>query len=281
MIEPIALAGLTGLAVGSFLNVVIHRLPVRLGLVTPSGLDGPRTDSALASHDPPGLVQPASHCPQCETPLNWRENIPLVSFIIQKGRCRHCNARISWRYPAVELLSALISMVVVIVLGNQWFTVPALLFSWALIVLAFIDIEHYLLPDAITLPLLWLGLLVNCFAGFTTPQAAIIGAGAGYLGLWSVYHLFRWITSREGFGYGDFKMLAAIGAWLGWALLPLVICIAATVGAITGGLMMLISRSGRGRVLPFGPFLAGAAWLVLLFGDSFISAYLLTSGLGR
>jgi leader peptidase (prepilin peptidase)/N-methyltransferase len=281
LIEPIALAGLTGLAVGSFLNVVIHRLPVRLGLVTPSHLDGPHADSALASHDPPGLVQPASHCPQCETPLNWRENIPLVSFIIQKGRCRHCNARISWRYPAVELLSALISMVVIIVLGNQWLTVPALLFSWALIVLAFIDIEHYLLPDAITLPLLWLGLLVNCFAGFTTPQAAIIGAGVGYLGLWLVYHLFRWITSREGFGYGDFKMLAAIGAWLGWALLPLVICIAAIVGAITGGLMMLISRSGRGRVLPFGPFLAGAAWLVLLFGDSFISAYLLTSGVGR
>jgi leader peptidase (prepilin peptidase)/N-methyltransferase len=281
LIELIALAGLTGLAVGSFLNVVIHRLPVRLGLVTPSHLDGPHADSALASHDPPGLVQPASHCPQCETPLNWRENIPLVSFIIQKGRCRHCNARISWRYPAVELLSALISMVVIIVLGNQWLTVPALLFSWALIVLAFIDIEHYLLPDAITLPLLWLGLLVNCFAGFTTPQAAIIGAGVGYLGLWLVYHLFRWITSREGFGYGDFKMLAAIGAWLGWALLPLVICIAAIVGAITGGLMMLISRSGRGRVLPFGPFLAGAAWLVLLFGDSFISAYLLTSGVGR
>jgi len=281
LIEPIALAGLTGLAVGSFLNVVIHRLPVRLGLVTPSHLDGPHADSALASHDPPGLVQPASHCPQCETPLNWRENIPLVSFIIQKGRCRHCNARISWRYPAVELLSALISMVVIIVLGNQWLTVPALLFSWALIVLAFIDIEHYLLPDAITLPLLWLGLLVNCFAGFTTPQAAIIGAGVGYLGLWLVYHIFRWITSREGFGYGDFKMLAAIGAWLGWALLPLVICIAAIVGAITGGLMMLISRSGRGRVLPFGPFLAGAAWLVLLFGDSFISAYLLTSGVGR
>ena len=166
-------------------------------------------------------------------------------------------------------------------LGTQWLTVPALLFSWALIVLAFIDIEHYLLPDAITLPLLWLGLLVNCLGSFATPQAAIIGAGAGYLGLWLVYHLFRWITSREGFGYGDFKMLAAIGAWLGWALLPLVLCIAATVGAITGGLMMLVSRSGRGRVLPFGPFLAIAAWLVLLFGDSFISAYLLTSGMGR
>ena len=172
-------------------------------------------------------------------------------------------------------------MVVATVLGTQWLTVPALLFSWALIVLAFIDIEHYLLPDAITLPLLWLGLLVNCLGSFTTPQAAIIGAGAGYLGLWLVYHLFRWITSREGFGYGDFKMLAAIGAWLGWALLPLVLCIAATVGAITGGLMMLVSRSGRGRVLPFGPFLAMAAWLVLLFGDSFISAYLLTSGMGR
>ena len=281
MIELTAVAGLTGLAVGSFLNVVIHRLPLRLGLVTAANLDSSHTDSALASPNPPGLIHPASRCPQCETPLNWRENIPLVSFIIQKGRCRHCNTRISWRYPTVELLSALISMVVAAVLGTQWLTVPALLFSWALIVLAFIDIEHYLLPDAITLPLLWLGLLVNCLDSFTTPQAAIIGAGAGYLGLWLVYHLFRWITSREGFGYGDFKMLAAIGAWLGWALLPLVLCIAATVGAITGGLMMLVSRSGRGRVLPFGPFLAMAAWLVLLFGDSFISAYLLTSGMGR
>jgi len=281
LIELIAVAGLTGLAVGSFLNVVIHRLPLRLGLVTPSNVDSSHADPALASPNPPGLILPASRCPQCETPLNWRENIPLVSFIIQKGRCRHCNTRISWRYPTVELLSALISMVVATVLGTQWLTVPALLFSWALIVLAFIDIEHYLLPDAITLPLLWLGLLVNCSGSFTTPQAAIIGAGAGYLGLWLVYHLFRWITSREGFGYGDFKMLAAIGAWLGWALLPLVLCIAATVGAITGGLMMLVSRSGRGRVLPFGPFLAMAAWLVLLFGDSFISAYLLTSGMGR
>ena len=281
MIELTAVAGLTGLAVGSFLNVVIHRLPVRLGLVTPSNLDSSHADPALASPNPPGLIQPASRCPHCETPLNWHENIPLVSFIIQKGRCRHCNTHISWRYPTVELLSALISMVVATVLGTQWLTVPALLFSWALIVLAVIDIEHYLLPDAITLPLLWLGLLVNCLDSFTTPQAAIIGAGAGYLGLWLVYHLFRWITSREGFGYGDFKMLAAIGAWLGWALLPLVLCIAATVGAITGGLMMLVSRSGRGRVLPFGPFLAMAAWLVLLFGDSFISAYLLTSGMGR
>ena len=267
-----------GLVVGSFLTVVVHRLPAKLGLVGADPHDESSCDTTPIQA--PGLLRPRSHCPKCRVSLSWHENIPLVSFVLQHGRCRHCGVRVSWRYPIIESITALVSFLVVFALGTEWQTLAALAFSWALIALAFIDIDHYLLPDAITLPLLWAGLLVNCFSGFVHPAAAVIGAAAGYLVLWLLFHLYRLITSREGFGYGDFKMLAAVGAWLGWAWLPLVLFIAATVGAVTGALTLLLKRDGSGRILPFGPFLSLAAIIVLLFGEHLISTYISLSGHG-
>ena len=259
------------LLIGSFLNVVIVRLPRQMHWQWEKDEQG--------AAPPPGIAWPPSHCPSCEHALSWWENLPLLSYLLLHGRCRACGAGISLRYPLVEALTALLSLVVVLILGPQWSTVAALVLTWALIALAFIDLEHFLLPDRITLPLLAMGLLVNTIGGFTDPLSALIGAVSGYGLLWAVYHAYRALTGREGFGYGDFKLLGALGAWLGWQLLPLVILLSAGVGAAIGITLILIRRHQRSEPLPFGPFLAGAGWLALLWGQKWNTIYLNIAGL--
>ena len=259
------------LLIGSFLNVVIVRLPRQIHWQWEKNEQG--------AAPPPGIAWPPSHCPSCEHALSWWENLPLLSYLLLRGRCRACRAGISLRYPLVEALTALLSLIVVLKLGPQWSTVAALVLTWALIALAFIDLEHFLLPDRITLPLLAVGLLVNTIGGFTDPLSALIGAVSGYGILWAVYHAYRALTGREGFGYGDFKLLGALGAWLGWQLLPLVILLSAGVGAAIGITLILLRRHQRSEPLPFGPFLAGAGWLALLWGQKWNTIYLNIAGL--
>jgi len=247
------------LVVGSFLNVVIVRLPRQLQWQWHGKQAG------LAK--PPGIAGPASQCPSCGQPIRWRDNVPLVSFLILKGRCRCCEAAIPVRYPLVEALCAVLSWGVVAVMGVQWPTLAALVLTWFLIALAFIDLEHFLLPDRLTLPLLAVGLGVNAANTFTDPISALVGAAAGYGVLWIVFHGFRILTGKEGMGQGDFKLLAALGAWLGWQLLDLVILLSAGTGAIIGITMLILERQQRGQQIPFGPYLAGGGWLALLWGE--------------
>lgn len=267
------LIAVLGLAVGSFLNVVILRLPPRLAWQWQTSAGTPGT-VADPPKPPPGLVRPGSRCPTCKQSIRWWENIPVLSYVLLRGRCSHCDAHISLRYPAVEALTALLSITVVWVLGLDWQLAAALILTWGLIVLSFVDLDHMLLPDVITLPLLWLGLLVNLAGGFCDIGSAVIGAVSGYLVLWIIFHLYRMISGREGFGYGDFKLLAALGAWLGWQMLPLVLLLASLCGAVIGiTLIMLTPREAR-QPLPFGPYLAVAGWIVLLWGDALLATYL-------
>jgi len=259
------------LLIGSFLNVVIVRLPRQMHWQWEKDEQG--------AAPPPGIAWPPSHCPSCEHTLSWWENLPLLSYLLLRGRCRECGTGISLRYPLVEALTALLSLVVVLKLGPQWSTVAALVLTWALIALAFIDLEHFLLPDRITLPLLAMGLLINTIGGFTDPLSALIGAVSGYGLLWAIYHAYRALTGREGFGYGDFKLLGALGAWLGWQLLPLIILLSAGVGAAIGITLILLRRHQRSEPLPFGPFLVGAGWLALLWGQKWNTIYLNIAGL--
>lgn len=267
-----------GLLIGSFLNVVIHRLPVMLERQWRAQCD------ELAGRDPAqldrfDLIVPRSACPACKAPIRAHQNLPVVSWIFLKGRCAACNARISARYPLVEALTGTASALVAWKFGFGWAAVAALVVTWFLIALTFIDIDTQLLPDDLTLPLLWLGLTASLWgpvAGSPLPvdvRSSIIGAAAGYLSLWSVYHLFRLVTGKEGMGYGDFKLLAALGAWLGWQVLLPVVMLAAAVGAVIG--MLLLARRGQSRSTPiaFGPFLAAAGWLMLILGPELQSAF--------
>jgi leader peptidase (prepilin peptidase)/N-methyltransferase len=275
----IAAAFVLGLLVGSFLNVVILRLPARL-------MHGWRRDAreVLELGDPgeavpPGLVLQASHCPQCKHPLAAYENIPLLSWLVLRGRCSHCKAPISIQYPLVELLTGVLSAVVVWRFGPTWNALAALFFTWVLIAAAGIDLRTQLLPDPLTLPLLWLGLLIALVPLFADARAAIIGAAVGYVALWCVYWLFKLLTGKEGMGYGDFKLLAALGAWMGpVALLP-VILLSSFVGAIVGLVALQLRGQDRSTPIPFGPFLATAGWVWFVFGDGILSAYLRFSGL--
>jgi len=258
-----------GLAIGSFLNVVIHRLPrmmenewktqcAELAGAEP-GTAGPRYN----------LVVPGSHCPHCRTPLRVIDNIPLVSWVALRGRCGHCGTRISARYPIVEALTAALSALVAYRFGFTPAMLLALAFTWTLVALTFIDADTTLLPDDLTLPLLWLGLGSNVFGTFVPLQDAVLGAMAGYLVLWSIYWLFKLVTGKEGMGYGDFKLLAALGAWMGWkALLPIVL-LSSLVGALVGIVLIVLARRGREIPIPFGPYLAAAGFIVLLTGDLF------------
>ena len=260
-----------GLMVGSFLNVVIARVPQQLQWQWRGKLEGlPK---------PAGVAGPVSRCPSCQQPIRWRDNLPLISFLILKGRCRSCNTVISGRYPLVEALCAGLSLVVVIVMGAQWTTLAALIFTWGLIALTFIDLEHFLLPDRLTLPLLAIGLGVNAVNTFTDLISALVGAIAGYGSFWIVFHGFRIVTGKEGMGHGDFKLLAALGAWMGWQMLPLIILLSAGTGAIIGITMLILQQHQRGQQVPFGPYLAGAGWLALLWGVDFNHYYLKVTGL--
>ncbi|BBL74738.1 prepilin peptidase [Methylomagnum ishizawai] len=271
----LAVAGLVGLMVGSFLNVVIHRLPIMLEHSWKQECRNYlELEPEAAPEAPYNLLTPRSHCPQCAKPVAIGENIPILSYLLLRGRCSGCGTRISPRYPAVELLTALVSVAVAYRFGFGPQTAAALPLSWCLIALTFIDIDRQLLPDSLTLPMLWLGLFLSLFGIFTDSAASILGAIFGYLSLWTVYQLFKLATGKEGMGYGDFKLLALIGAWLGWDKLPMVILLSSLVGAVIGIAMILLSRQERGTPIPFGPYLAIAGWIALVWGDAINAAYL-------
>ncbi|MCL1860516.1 MAG: A24 family peptidase [Proteobacteria bacterium] len=263
----IALAALLGLFIGSFLNVVIARLPVMMEREWQAEMAEFRGE-ATAGAERFNLVAPRSRCPHCKHTISMLDNIPLVSFLLLRGHCRHCRASISVRYPLVELLTALLSAYVAWRFGYGPVTAGALVFAWIMIALAFIDFDTRLLPDSLTLPLLWIGLIFNLITGNVPLEDAVIGAVAGYLFLWSVYWLFKLATGKEGMGYGDFKLLAAIGAWLGWQALPLTIVLASVVGALFGIGLIALGRQRRNTPMPFGPFLAVAGLLALLQGEA-------------
>lgn len=274
--EPAMFAGLMfvlGLLVGSFLNVVIHRLPKMLEADWQYQCAELRGDAAVmpAAYN---LWIPRSACPSCGHAISALENIPIISWLALRGRCRSCGSAIGVRYPAVELMAALLAVAVAWKYGPSMALVGSLVFLWALLALAFIDLDTTLLPDALTLPLVWLGLLFNLFGTFTTLQSAVIGAMAGYISLWLVYWSFKLLTGKEGMGYGDFKLLAAIGAWLGWELLPVTILLSSLVGALAGLLMIALVRHDRRIPIPFGPYLAGGGMVALFFGADLIRAYL-------
>ncbi|THF63621.1 prepilin peptidase [Pseudothauera nasutitermitis] len=275
--QPLAftvLAALLGLFVGSFLNVVIHRLPRMMEREWQAQAAELRGEDAPAASERFNLATPRSRCPHCGHLIGALENIPVASYLLQRGRCRHCQAPIGRRYPVVELLSSVLSGYAAWHFGFGLAAAGALLFLWAMIALAFIDLDTQLLPDDITLPLLWLGLAFNLSGTFTSLPSAVIGAMAGYLALWSVYWLFKLLTGKEGMGYGDFKLLAAIGAWLGWQQLPLTILFSSLVGAVIGIALIVFARHGRGTPIPFGPYLAAAGVLALFWGESITRFYL-------
>ena len=268
------IAAVVGLIIGSFINVVIHRLPRMLERRW-------REDCAEYAGTPPpvpteryNLMEPASACPACGRHVRPSENIPILSYFMLRGHCAGCGARISPRYPVIEFLGAALAVVAVWHFGPGIAAGGAVIFVWTLIAAAGIDAEHYLLPDALTLPLLWLGLLLNAWSVYVPPAQAIIGAVAGYLVLWLVYHGFRLFTGKEGMGRGDFKLLACLGAWTGWHMLPLIILAAAAIGAVIGGAWLLFGRRGREHPIPFGPFLAAAGVLALLAGPTIVHGYL-------
>jgi leader peptidase (prepilin peptidase) / N-methyltransferase len=291
--SPALFAGsvfLLGLIVGSFLNVVIYRLPIilerewRTQAIELLGGAAPSEGPSLTEHF--SLSTPRSACPACKAPIRAWQNIPVVSWLLLRGRCASCKTKISIRYPLVELATGLLSAWVAWHFGFGASAACALLVTWTLIALTGIDIDHQLLPDGITLPLMWAGLLaaviVGPVAGNSIPVSirdAIIGAASGYVSLWLVFHAFRLITGKEGMGYGDFKLFAALGAWLGWKLLPLVILVSAATGAILGILMILLRGRDRTAPMPFGPYLAAAGWLAMMYGDVLVDGYLRVSGL--
>jgi leader peptidase (prepilin peptidase)/N-methyltransferase len=283
------------LVIGSFLNVVIYRLPIMLEREwrTQAAEFSSPIDEAAASAtwvqdvpEPFTLSTPRSACPACKAPIKAWQNIPVVSWLLLRGRCASCKAPISKRYPLVELATGILSAFVAWRFGFGAPAACALLITWSLIALTGIDVDHQLLPDDITLPLMWAGLLAAVFvgpiAGSPIPVSArdaLIGAAAGYGSLWLVFHIFRLITGKEGMGYGDFKLLAALGAWLGWKLLPLVILLSAATGAVLGISMIVLRGRDRAAPMPFGPYLAAAGWLAMMYGDVLVESYLRVSGL--
>lgn len=277
-----------GLLIGSFLNVVIYRLPVMMERAFKKdageyfNLDN-ATDTLDTKHNETdaifNLSVPRSTCPNCKHKITAIENIPVVSFLFLKGKCSDCKIKISPRYPLIELLTGVLSLAVAFQFGVTWQVVAALILTWSLIALTFIDFDTMLLPDSIVLPVLWLGLFCNNLMLFTDLQSAFIGALAGYLSLWSIYWAFKLITGKEGMGYGDFKLFALIGAWLGWQYLPLTILLSSVVGAVIGIALMINRNKDTTMAIPFGPYLAIAGWIALMWGEQINQAYLGHMGL--
>ena len=263
---PTLVAGLFGLLIGSFLNVVIHRIPKMMQresdnyVANELGKELPHTDRY-------NLMVPRSCCPHCGHQITALENIPVVSWLALGGKCRKCKAPISPRYPVVELVTGLLSAFLVWTFGSGVAGLGTLLFVYLLIAMTYIDYDTKLLPDDLTLPLLWAGLLININGTFVPLRDAVIGAAAGYLVLWGVYHLFKLVTGKEGMGYGDFKLLAALGAWLGWAMLPTIILLSSVVGAVVGISLIVFAKRGRDNPIPFGPYLAAAGLIALVWGS--------------
>lgn len=267
------LVGLLGLAVGSFLNVVIHRLPIMMEREWAAQCADLRGEPA-PEFDALSLLAPRSRCPKCGHGIGALENIPVLSWLLLRGRCRGCGTGIGVRYPLVELLTGLLSLACAWTFGPTLLLIGALALVWALIALTFIDLDTQLLPDSITLPLIWAGLLLNLLGGFTDLQSAVVGAIAGYLVLWSVYWAFKLATGKEGMGYGDFKLLAALGAFLGWQMLPVIILLSSLVGAVVGIALIVLRSHGRDVPIPFGPYLAAAGVIALFFGTTINRTYL-------
>ena len=300
--SPALFAGsvfLISLLIGSFLNVVIHRLPIMLERewreqaaefvdTAAAGAAAGGTQGSAAAPEHYNLVSPRSACPRCKAPITAWQNIPVLSWLALRGRCAACKAPISVRYPSVELTTAILSAWAAWHFGFGAPALCAVAVTWTLIALTGIDIDHQLLPDSITLPLVWAGLLaavlIGPIPGAALPVSAgdaIMGAAAGYLSLWLVFHVFRLITGKEGMGYGDFKLFAALGAWMGWRVLPLIILLAAATGAVVGVLLIALRGRDRAAPMPFGPYLAAAGWLALMYGHELIDGYMRLSGLRR
>ena len=267
-------AAIIGLVVGSFLNVVIHRLPIMMKrewqrdcaelLEIPTNINKEKFD----------LILPPSRCPSCSHAITMLENIPIISYIFLRGRCSSCQQKISIRYPIIEFSSMLLAAITAWKFGYGWPLLGALLLTWSLLAASIIDLDHLLLPDSIVLPLLWLGILFNLFATYTNLETSIIGAMIGYLSLWSVYWGFKLLTGKEGMGHGDFKLLAALGAWLGWMALPGIIFLSSLVGAVIGISLVILKIQGQDKPIPFGPFLATAGWLHLIWGEYLINLWI-------
>ncbi len=283
--EPYAVlfvVGILGLIVGSFLNVVIYRLPIMIQrewrkecaeLLNVSSVSSPKEDNK-EENEVFNLNQPRSRCPHCKHQITALENIPILSFIFLGGKCRHCHENISIRYPIIETLSAILAIITAWHFGFSWALLGALALTWALLAASVIDFDHQYLFDNITLPLLWLGLLCNLFGLYTDITSSVIGAMAGYLLLWSVYWLFKLFTGKEGMGYGDFKLLAVLGAWMGWQSLAVIIFMSSFVGAVVGIMLIILRGHDKNIPIPFGPYLAAAGWISFLWGDSITQTYL-------
>ncbi|HET7204219.1 MAG TPA: A24 family peptidase [Steroidobacteraceae bacterium] len=293
---------LLSLMIGSFLNVVIHRLPIMLDREwtaqaremlaeqepSPQQPSPPPSPTSGGRGGTYNLIVPRSRCPHCSAEIKAHQNIPVVSYLLLGGKCANCRARISPRYPIVELVTAVLSTAVAIRFGWHWQTLAALLLTWSLIALTAVDLDHTILPDAITIPLLWLGLVLSLawHAGLRPPApvdpgSAIIGAAAGYLSLWIVYWVFKLLTGKEGMGYGDFKLFGALGAWMGWQMLPLVLLFSAFTGAVVGIALVVVRGRDRNIPIPFGPYLAAAGWIALMWGPQIVGGYMEFSGLNR
>lgn len=270
-----ALAAVLGLIVGSFLNVVIYRLPLMLergwrrDCHDYLGLAVPEQEAPKVS-----LLFPGSFCPHCRASIRPWENVPVISYLLLRGRCKACGARISARYPLIEVLTGGLSVLVAWQFGYSWPAAAALILTWVLIVLSAIDLDRQLLPDVLTLPGLWLGLFFSLFGWFSEPRDSILGAIVGYLALWLIYQLFRLATGKEGMGFGDFKLLSLLGGWLGWQAIPVILLISSTLGALVGLVMIMRGGHDRGQPLPFGPYLAAAGFIHLLWGRALIEGYL-------
>lgn len=279
------IVALVSLMIGSFLNVVIYRLPIMMEREWQAEFQDyfqAKTPAArtAVTQSRFNLAVPRSACPHCHTPISAADNIPLISWLFLKGRCRSCKHPISIRYPAVELLTAVLSATIAYHYGPSVITLILLALTWGLVALSFIDLDKMLLPDQLTLPLLWLMLLFSTTSSaLVNPAQALIGAAAGYLSLWSVYWIFKLLTGKEGMGYGDFKLLAVFGALLGWQQLPLIILLSSLVGAITGVILLTIQGKKHTTPIPFGPYIAAAGWIAILWGEQITQAYLSYIGL--
>ena len=262
-----------GLLVGSFLNVVIYRLPVMMQREWE--LEAAEILEQEPRAQPPfSLTTPASHCPKCKAPVKPWQNIPIVSWLLLGGKCALCKTPISKRYPTIELVSGLMTAAVAWIFGWSDITLVLIPFMWVTLALTMIDFDTQLLPDTLVMPLLWLGMLINISGTIVPLREAVVGAMAGYLSLWSVYWAFKLITGKEGMGYGDFKLLAAFGAWFGWQALPLIILLSAAVGAVVGIALMVLLGRDKNIPIPFGPYLCGAAWVYVFFGPNIMTWYL-------
>ncbi|MCP5326349.1 MAG: prepilin peptidase [Oceanospirillaceae bacterium] len=269
---------LLGLCVGSFLNVVIYRLPIMLKREWQAEIAEMQGET-LPEQPVFNLTKPHSACPKCNAPIRPWQNIPVISYLFLRGKCANCKNPISIRYPLVEIVTGALSLVVAQHFGYSWASAGLLVFTWALIALTMIDIDEQLLPDNITLPLLWLGLICNSFGIFTDLHSAVFGAIAGYLSLWSVFWLFKLLTGKEGMGYGDFKLLAALGAFFGWQSLPVIILLSSVVGAVVGIIGIMAMGRDKNIPIPFGPYLAAAGWIAALWGQQLTAAYFAYMGI--